>query len=344
MRRTLATLIALSALLVAGCSGSTTPGHVLPAAQATPLRAALARIAATDDTRTSVAYDHTSTLVRLAGKDWSIGAGGFASLRGAGAGAIAQYGSILQDKANIRLFDADFAISAGKPPKQLVLVAGGQNDQARQGLSQLGWQEDNGVLRAPGLDKLSEDLGALEFSLAQARVSGSDLVYGGMGSKLDDASPSGPTLADDPTIGGLADCLGDVVAAAIDTPVLHGKLHPTAIAVGVRAPGNNSDTPHILLCASWPDADAANQYTTLLRKALDSASSAVTNQPWRDRLSGVTVHDPTGDRHIVGWDADTPNGRATTVLQMMMNLDLPAFPCEGKAMPPAVRAKLSDYC
>jgi hypothetical protein len=340
MRRavsTLATACCLAALTACGDSGGS--------AANTTLRQALGRIMATDDTRTMVAFDDTATLVTLAGRE--PGATGYGQLRGAGAGNLASYAQLITDKPGIRLLDASYTITAGTPPHQLGLIAGGQHaDTVTQGLTSLGWHPDNGQLKAPALGAVNdENLGTLALPLAQLRTDGADLIYGNTAAHLDAVRSRSTlgTLADDPTIGALAGCLGTVVAAVIATPKMSGKLHPTAIALGVRAPAHNTDTPHMIGCLSWSSAGDATQYHTLLDRALREGASIATNQSWKDILTNTTTRDTGGDAHVVAWEADTPNSQPARGIQMLNNLDLPAFPCTDR-MPPQVRAQFPDYC
>jgi hypothetical protein len=331
----LTVLCCLAALTA--CSGS--GGDVLGALT---LRVALSRIAATDDTRGYLSFDDTARLVALSGKDWGGPPGGFGSLRGQGADALVVYGAVVSERPGINLLDADYTITAGQPPHQLSMITGGQRaDQITRGLTDLGWHADAGRLVSPGIGgyKGPDELGPLALQLAQVRVAGSDLVYGGADAHLDAAGkPSGSTLAGDPRISALAGCLGDVVAAVIATPKMSGKLHPTAVAVGVRAPGQSTDTPRGVACLSWASADEAHQYASLLDRSFQEGQSGRTAKPWKEILHSISAKDVGGGEHIVAWEADMP-GNATLVIKMLQNLDLPAFPCDDR-MPPAARAKL----
>src|SRR5689334_12743643 len=95
---TFATVCCLAMLTACGSSGGSGAN--------TTLRQALARIMATDDTRTSVTFDDTATLVTLAGK--APGATGYGQLRGDGAGNLASYAQVITDKPAIKLLDANY--------------------------------------------------------------------------------------------------------------------------------------------------------------------------------------------------------------------------------------------
>jgi hypothetical protein len=129
--------------------------------------------------------------------------------------------------------------------------------------------------------------------------------------------PFGQTLAEDPRISALARCLGDVVAAVIATPKISGKLHPTTVSIGVRAPTHNTDTPHAVVCLSWSSTDQAHQYATLLDRAFRKGASLRTAKPWKDILHNISTRDLGGSEHIVAWEADFP-GDATLPIKMLL--------------------------
>lgn len=341
-----AALVALCCLAVLSACGTA------PATNTSPfslrLRLALSRIAATADTRKSVSFDDTSRLARFAGTKQ-----GYGDLRSSAAATLASYSKIIEEQPGIALAKADYTVTAGQPPKTVGVVAGGQDaDKVTHGLTDLGWRDGQGHLTAPDpMSITDETLAPLALSLAKVHPEDADLIYGGGAANLDDADhPSGPTLADDPRILALAECLGDVVAARVETPTMLGKLHPTAIAVGVRAPARDTDTPHVVVCASWASADDATRYHTLLDKALREQASMVTATPWTEILAHPSSHDVGGDEHVVSFEADTPNAPASGILNMLNRLDLPAFPCAAAParMTPAQRKAMADkfpgYC
>lgn len=344
MRTALPALVSVCCLALTACGD--TAGSASAPLDASTLVLALSRVAATEDTRASVTFDDTATLVELAGTEPGPDQDGHGDLRGHGAASLANVAPVIAERPGISLVEADFSVSAGMPPRVVGLVAGGQ-DTARisEGLADLGWTRDERTLTAPGLGELDDaQLATLTLHLAKARAEGSDLVYGGAGANLAHAGePSGPTLADDPRITALSDCLGDVVAATVATPRLGGPLQPTAVAVGVRTPAANTDTPHAVACLSWSSAAEAERYRTLLDRALREGSSIATGQPWTTLLADATTADLGGDEHVVSWEADTPDRPATLVLGMLARLDLPAFPCQPVPTPETTRGP-ADHC
>jgi hypothetical protein len=340
VRTALASMCCLAALTA--CDDSSVSGS----SGGSALSVALSRITATEDSRMSVTFDNTAALTELAGTAQGQRAGGYGDLRGYGAASLTIYGSTLADRPGITLTEAEFTVSAGLPPHMVGLVVGGQDAGKITGsLTDLGWREERGQLVAPGIGEIEDaQLGALTLQLAQVLADGSDLVYGGAEADLGYAVlPFVPKLADDPRIKALSSCLGDVVAATVAVPHMRGALHPTAVAVGVRTPAKNTDTPRAVACLSWKSGAEADRYQELLDKALRESVSGVTAKPWKDMLADVTIQNLGGDEHVVSWEAKTPNNPPNLVLKMLNSLDLPAFPCSDK-MTPEMRAQFPGYC
>jgi hypothetical protein len=328
---------------LAAC-GSSSP----PAPSVTSLRQALARVADTDGTRSQIYYDDTSVLVKLAGRNPG-GTAGFAPLRGNGAAGLQSLAQVITSQPGIELSDADYTVTAGSPPRQIGLLAGGQPGTSITGnLTKVGWRQQGNTLVGPsplsaGGDQQVTSL--LALNLARVRTTGPDVTYGEASADLGQiGSPSGRTLADDPVVGAAAECLGDVVAADIMTPYQGGRK-PTVLAVGIHHPAGNTDTPHAVVCAGWPDHDAANVYATAVQQQLTSGLSIRTGSRYDTLLRNPSVRNVGGDQHLIRWEADTP-GDAQRVFTMIDSMDLPALPnCrELDRLPVAARQQLDGAC
>ncbi|WP_154814101.1 hypothetical protein [Actinophytocola xinjiangensis] len=346
MRRVLPALVSACCLTLVACGGEPPGGSETPPLGGSRLLLALDRVAATEDTRAWVTFDDTAALVELAGAEPGVDEGGHGSLRGYGAANLAPYVTVIEEQPGIALLDADFTVSAGQPPHLVGLVAGGQDGtRISEGLTGLGWTREEQTLVAPALGEVDDArFASLTLQLAKARAEGSDLVYGGVGADLARiGEPTGETLADDPRTRALSDCLGDVVVAAVATPNLRATPQPTAVAVGVRAPSANTDTPHAVVCTSWSSESDAEKHHSLLDKAMSDGASGATREPWSDLFADVTTDNLGGDQHVVSWDADTPGKPPTLVMNMLSKVDLPGFPCQGR-MTPEMARELGDYC
>lgn len=301
---------------IAGCSGGSGGG--------TGLDTALSRVADTANNRSQIFYDDTSELVRLAGAN-PVATKGFALLRGLGAGAIAASYYLGPQQAGINLYGEDYAVTAGFPPQEVTLIAGGQSaSQVTSHLTKLGWKRSGGRLLAPSAS--SGPAATDDENLAQVESSGSDVLIGSPHADLSQiGAPSGSTLASDPDISALASCLGNVVAAEIFSGVAgSGSAKATAVAVGVSQPASNTATPHAVVCVSWPAQAGAAQYAASLSKALASGESATAGKRYSAILRDASVTSPGGSQHVVEWQADTP-GNASEVFDMIDELGLPAL-------------------
>jgi hypothetical protein len=320
------TIAGTAAMLVlsAACGGgsaSTTGG--------TPLLQALSRVAATTDDRAQIYYDDTAALVKLAGRNVT-GSDGFGVLRGFGSGELQELAGTADDQPGIMLFNADYSISAGLPPHQLGLVAGGQQpDTITRNLTKIGWQQHGSTLVGPSPSQVGTDANldttTLALSLARVHATGSDLAYGGPSANLDQiGSPSGATLVQDPVIDAVASCLGDVVAAEIVAPYRGGR-NPAAVAVGLRQPQSNTAVPHAVVCVSWGNATDAGRYATAAQQALATGTSPRTLTRYSTMLQQPSVRNLGGSANVVSWEANVP-GDAQRVFVMTDSVDLPALP------------------
>ena len=318
-----ATAILATAVAVAGCSsGSGGAGG----SAGTGLDVALASVADTAAARAGVSYDDTAELVRLSGA--SLGATkGFALLRGWGS-SVMDLAVQLPGDTGISVLAEDYAISAGNPPRMVTLLHGGQSASlVNSRLAKLGWKQGNGALVGPSLDGAGSQQTAMYIvPMHLVRADGADVWLGESGVGVGQlGAPSGSTLASDPLISALANCLGDVVAAQIQVGGALGGDGPAAVAIGVRTPASNTATPHAVACVAWSSQAAAASYAADARKALTHGRSLATDQPYAALLANPSVTTIGGGKHIVQWQADTP-GRADQVFQMEEDLDLPALP------------------
>jgi hypothetical protein len=304
------------------------------------LDAALARVADTAATRSQIAYDNTSELVKLSGSDPDT-TKGFGVLRGWGASSLAEFLAVLTGDTGISLLKGDYAITAGKPPRMVTLVSGGQSGSlVTSHLTKLGWKQNGGMLTGPPFNSGGSQKAA-QYALPMhlVRTTGSDATVGGSGANLSQiGTPPGSTLASNPVIKALASCLGDVVAAQIGVGGNLGGGHPVAVAVGIRTPSSNSATPRAITCVAWSSQAGATKYTADARKALSGGLSVATNQPFSALLSHPSVTDLGGSQHVVQWQADT-SSRPELIFEMYEQIDLPALP-DCTKLPPAARTRV----
>jgi hypothetical protein len=310
---------------VAGCSGGSSPGG--GGSGGSGLESALSRVADTASTRSSVSYDDTAALVRLAGTN-PASTKGFAQLRGWGVPSVAENIDTVPVGVGFNLYGEDYSISVGEPPESESLMAGGQSASQITGhLTGLGWKRSGGAGKLVGPPPLaaSSSVGELAIGAAQVQLTGSDAVFGYSGANLSlIGTPNGATLASDPLIGALAQCLGNVVAADLFSGGYLGGKKPAGVAVGISQPASNTATPQAVVCVSWSTQAAATTYAADVRRALSSVDP-VEDEPYSDSLTHATVTTVGGSQHVVEWQADTPKSAQTAFL-MVEDIGLPALP------------------
>jgi hypothetical protein len=338
MRKTLGFVTVLCVavgVVLTGCS-------LLPEHGGTGLRQALARVAATSDTRVSVMFDATGELTKLVGRGLSGSGWGALLLDGTGLGQVARDAP---GDTGIAPLDADYGISAGLPPRTVSVLVGGQrSDRVATALTKLGWTKSDDRYVAPALNTgAGNNRAAYVLNLAQVRTDGPDVVFGKHDADLGTAGhPHGKTLAEDQPTDALADCLGDVVVAQLTTnyhsaltrlpPAAQARVRPagvqidklTEVAVGVRTPKSASDTPRAVVCTAWADQPAADGYAAALPGILASGTSLATNEPYAHLLHNPQTKKVGGGAHVVEWSADEAN-QVTLVINMLQVEDLPGL-------------------
>jgi hypothetical protein len=268
-----------------------------------------------------------------------FGGRGYALLIGNGASGLASSEQVVQSEAGISLLGAQYTISAGNPPGTVGILVGGQNNaRVTNDLTRQGWKRQGPRLVMLPLNLSNSLDGATAGWLSRVQPDGSDVVYGQQQADLSLAvAPSGQTLVQDPRIGGLADCLGDVVAADFFAPYPLSTPEPMAVAVGVSRAASDAAVPHAVVCVAWPSPAVAARYAAVLRKALTSGRSVASRQPWSAILHNSSVTSIGGSQNVVEWQAQTPRS-ALVVFQMIDEADLPALP--DCARLPAQRAHI----
>jgi hypothetical protein len=315
---------------VAGCSGGS---------GGSGLEMALSHVADTANTRSQILYDDTAELVQLVGRNPGS-ATGFGALRGWGASLLSTMAYLLPGDTGINLFNESYAVSAGSPPDTLSLLDGGQSASlVTSRMTRLGWKRSGARLIGP--PSLTADPTVSQYAqyMPQVLPSGSDVVVGSSAADLGQiGTPSGPTLAADPRISGLAQCLGNVVAAGIFSGGDLGGGKPAAVAVGVSQPASSTAVPHAVVCVAWSSQAEAANYAAELRQALSSGVSPETDERYSAVLLHPSVTSVGGSQHVVEWQADTP-ANASLVFLMIEQVDLPALPDCG-ALTPLARARV----
>lgn len=310
-----------AAVLLAGCSSSS---HHSSTAR-TPLRDALNRIPANDNTRAWVEFGRPKAL--LAANGGSPARVPYGNAFGYGMSDLAGYATLLPPLVGFDPSTADVAVSAGRPPTHAGWLIGGVDAaKVEQALTKLGAKKDGATLRlAPdnqiSLDgPLSSRLQAPAIMLNVVSTGDGSLRYGPSTASLDLVGTSKePTLGSDDTVTAVADCLGDPLAAILtDQPSAKSTTHRE---IGIGVSGTSSADAAEQLCVATGSSDAAAAMKTRLQNELMSGRSQRTGSPWSDLLTGVSVEVLAGN--VVRATAHPPQGRsAGTLPNALENGDL----------------------
>jgi hypothetical protein len=213
------------------------------------------------------------------------------SLRGTGLGNLAQYTVTIKNGVGLDLLGMHQAIRVGMPPQWAGLVDGDYDvDAVNKHLTDRGVHRDNDKDDVTSWSSAANDELRVDGPMAgvvplneftKLRTAKGSFAYA-PNQDLDwVADPGDDTLADDPALRDLADCLGDVLSAHI-TAVGPSKL---MVASGVRATSPKDATE--IICAE-PGADLATQ---LQQRAMSQLADGQTTrqQPWSQVLPGAKV-------------------------------------------------------
>ena len=278
-----------AAMLCAGCSGDDSGDGSGGAGDTgdAGLKAALARVAATDTTRQYVEYGDVALLGRLAhdGKR-------FLSLVGYGFSPIAPVTQVMAEELHFDPAKMDGAVLAGQPPEWSGVLWGDYDVDAVDGALRdrdIPAEDDAGGTRwTAGEDKeinLNGPLTGIARTSELNDIHTGAGVFGYSATRAGLAAVTAPgddTLADDATLGRLAGCLGDVSAAILAAKV-NGET--TAYAVGVRAAADGAVTE--VACFA-PDSDPQGMRDHVADELKDGTAPS-TQQPWRELLPGASV-------------------------------------------------------
>lgn len=264
-------IIAVTAIVVlGGCGGGgeTTTDDA-------GLMAALGKVRATAETRTSVEYGSPGRIRALADQDR------FQQLLGYGYGTIATSAKVIADKLDFDPAELDEAVVAGQPPRWAGVLWGDYDVAAVDGrLGDLGIakQDDGGGTRWNSGDDFEMDLEDGPFTgivttseFNNIRTADGSFAYSPARAGIDWVTePGDETLADDDAVAPLAKCLGDVVAARI----VEGE------AAGVRVEGSEVTE---VICLKGDKGRVE-------RELADGAVPS-TRQPWSELLPEAKVAD-----------------------------------------------------
>ncbi|QQQ78367.1 hypothetical protein IOD16_07850 [Saccharothrix sp. 6-C] len=303
---------ALVAVLLAG-AGCAAEAETPPAPPRTGLLGALADVRATAESSVLVEYGDVAAVRALLAED----AERFRGLQGYGYSDLAGHSRVLPDLVGFDPAQATTALRVGQPPRWVAVLRMDVDVPAVEAkLEGLGGRRGgSGVWTTGEDDELDPDgpltRAGIVTGFQQVRVEAGSVVRSPAGESLKWVTepPGGRSLADDPMIGELARCLGDVSAALISKP-----KSGLPVAAGVRTTPAGEGTE--VVCV--PDENP-NALKDVVRTNLEAA-------PWAGVLPGATVEQPADQTGLVRVLApDAPGSRIGRVLQASQRGELPGL-------------------
>ncbi|MFD0555535.1 hypothetical protein FB566_0741 [Stackebrandtia endophytica] len=334
MRR-LSTLVIIGVLTVPVLTGCT--GEESAASTSTMLERALSRVAYAGETNLSVVFDYSAALAEFTGGEQVAEPPNYRELAGMGAGSIALMGEA-NEQLGIDLSAAEFAVTVGAPPTQYTLVAGGQDTTTiEERLGEWGWTADGELLTAPTDAAATDpDIGRHVLAMNRVAVSESDLVFGGGDADLSLVDGS-TVLMDDERVARVADCLGEVAAAMINTVELW-ETSPM-VGIGVRVPADGGERPRVVVCTSWGSEAEAVAYADRAHTELADGTS-LSGRPYSELFDLPEA--VTSDGSLASWESGTD--LAMTVFIVWSTGALPGIILGCEQFNPAQLEAVGDSC
>lgn len=311
--------IMLAAVTLAGVVGCSDDGA---SGGGSSLLAALGKVRATDSTRMYVEYGNVAAARALHEADRER----FVTLTGFGMGNLRNYYQVVSEDLAFDPLTLREAIAAGNPPDWSAVIWGDYDVNAvNNRFAELGVERsDDGdsttwTTSADGDIRLDSPLATIAgpSTLNNVRTAPGSFAFSPKRDTLFWVTdPGGDTLAEDPTMKTLAQCLGDVIAAIIT----RGENSTETLAVGVRAPSTTDVTDVICVAPGTRDPASIRDHAT---GQLANGQSPKADRPWSELLPNAKVEvtgfpDPFV-RVIATPGGDNPPGR---VVQMLHNREL----------------------
>lgn len=216
---------------------------------------------------------------------------------GYGASALFRGGYALEDKIGISPLAFDTAITIGQPPDTAMRLTGVDAAAFEKGLTELGAEPrtfagkegvslggDNEI----DVDSPLAEIGIVNQLNQVLSLDAETIVASPNADGIEAAASTGETsLYDTEPYGDVADCMGDVVAAAIVTL----DEHPTTsvVGVGIRTPNDLDDAGNEVLCAAPAEGKEKAVEDALTDRMSLEATSLVTSSKLTEYLSATGV-------------------------------------------------------
>lgn len=293
-----------AACLLAACGGGSGEGDTSETPSSEPEAITFAdmmdRFGAEDGETMQIEFSDELRIAELAAEDpaWeeliTFGA----------AGIWEQIGPDARDTLGIDLLGAEALFSVGGMPSSLLLMQGGQDeDLIVETASENGWS-GTGTLTLDSDDVYADNL---RSHANQLRPLEDSVLVGARTADMERLDAGGETLADDPHLAQLAECVGDAVAVRIvDAAYIGPGFQGTESANGAFAVGVLTDEgTQSVVCAISDDAPALEG--AVVDAVKNGDREGYSSQPWADFLT-VTETVVEGDLlrvvlgHVQGTD------------------------------------------
>lgn len=232
-----------------------------------------------------------------------------------GMGSLASSARILKETIGIDPDTATTALSVGSPPAAMLLLTGGQDQQAITAAAiAAGWTGTGTLSHNLDLSGTNSTTALLVISASKIRPTGTDVVTGGQGS-----DPASININSDqpPVVLAARNCLGDVVVAGGSGLTAAGPV----TAAGVRV--TSSGAPTSVICLGSADQAAAKALAAKVTTELASGRTKATRQAWTELLPDPTVETLPGVPALVRITAAASSSKPTLVLSLLAQRDLP---------------------
>jgi len=274
-------------LILTACGGGGGGGSSL---SDTPLERALAATPANSESTTWWGFTDVAAIQKLGGFDKVTTPYGQAS--GYGYGSLAQYMRVIGDYLPSGSDPNATAVSYGQPPNTVIRLTGVADVDTTYGKLEGERSDLEGgtlLVRAEDhkIDPADETFGAPIIGAFNTIWYDDDtVVTAGARRPVEDAvGNDGDSMRDAKAYQGVADCLGDAVAAQLASAKFAGA--PGNIAIGVRDDGE----PTQVLCVS---SDDPGDTAKVVEKNLESGTDKISLQAWSKVLKGAEVDTTDG--------------------------------------------------
>jgi hypothetical protein len=199
---------------------------------------------------------------------------------------------------------ATSAVTVGNPPHSVTVVYGSFDTSAiGKRLSASGFKQhgsaDGGTLWAIGDDDKTDPQNPTGDPLLNViDVAGNRIVFGGSTAEVEQIAASGAnSLARNPTLAVLSDCLGSAKAGLIGPESFSSSQDSTYLGIGLDV--DSVQNPGEVLCVTAANSSAASGIAANWTQQIEHGRSERVNEPWSELLTDPQATVMSGPPPIV---------------------------------------------